>query len=47
MNYKREVKKKDAEKWFLKNQTLPMKKLFNSKIIEGLEKHLKSKHSGR
>ena len=38
--YPRKVKKKDTEKWFLKNK--PNEELFN-KIIEGLEKHLKSK----
>lgn len=38
--YPKKVKKKDTEKWFLKNK--PDEELFN-KIIEGLEKHLKSK----
>jgi len=38
--YPKKVKKKDTEKWFLKNK--PDEELFNS-IIEGLEKHLKSK----
>ena len=38
--YPKKVKKKDTEKWFLKNK--PDEELFN-KIMEGLEKHLKSK----
>ncbi len=38
--YPKKVKKKDTEKWFLKNK--PDEELFN-KIMEGLKKHLKSK----